>query len=165
MTKKVALISRYEFTVKESSNKGVVADYGLDENSKFDDSAKSAALIRRIFEGEGCCALYKEYCYAVMFDRGQHVIGYIKVSEGGTAATVIDQRIIIKACLDCNASAVILTHNHPSNNVRPGKSDLQETENLQKACKLLNISLVDHIIIGSDRYYSFADMEVKKFEK
>ena len=64
---------------------------------------------------------------------------------------------IVRQAVLTQAAGVIIAHNHPSGNVLPSQSDIKETEKLKKALKYLNISLVDHIIISDDRYYSFAD--------
>ena len=63
----------------------------------------------------------------------------------------------------CNDTAIILFHNHPSGNPLPSKADITETEKLKKACDLFEISLLDHIIIAEDSFYSFADETRKSF--
>lgn len=157
------LISRFEITVKENPNKGILDNYSLEPCDQFTSSKEMCKVIRDIYRSDECCVQYKEYCYVLFFDRALHIIGYMKVSEGGTTSTVIDCKVIIKACLDCGASGIVLTHNHPSNNPRPGVSDLSETESLSKACSFFEINLIDHIILGLDRYYSFGDESVSLF--
>ena len=58
--------------------------------------------------------------------------------------------------LKCNASAIILVHNHPSGNMKPSEADKRITSKLKSACELLEISLLDHLIIYKNDYYSFA---------
>lgn len=157
------LISRFEITVKENPNKGILDNYSLEPRNQFTSSKEMCRLIKNIYRSDECCIQYKEYCYVLFFDRALHIMGYMKISEGGTTSTIIDRRVIIKACLDCGASGIVLTHNHPSNNPRPGGSDLNETESLGKACSLFEINLIDHIILGIDRYYSFSDESVSLF--
>ena len=97
------------------------------------------------------------YSFALMLDRSNHINGYIKVSEGGLAQTIIEPKKVVKAALDANASGVILVHNHPSNNPCPSASDLRETDKLRKALNFFDIALVDHIILAEDEFFSFAE--------
>ena len=78
-------------------------------------------------------------------------------------STQIDHRRIIKEALMCNATAIILFHNHPSGNPAPSASDMNETNKLKKACDIFDISLLDHIILSDNSYYSFAEETQNKF--
>ena len=92
-----------------------------------------------------------------MLNRSNRVICDSKISQGGLAGTVIDTRIILKKSLDVLASSVICIHNHPSGNIQPSDADMKITEKLNKAFDSVEIKLLDHVIIASDRYFSFAD--------
>lgn len=100
---------------------------------------------------------YKEEFYILLLTRANKVRGYHKVSEGGSSGTLVDPKMIFSVALKSNSCAVILAHNHPSGNTRPSQSDLDLTQKLKEGGKLLEISVLDHIIITSDDYYSFAD--------
>ena len=82
------------------------------------------------------------------------------LSLGGTSATVVDPKLVVKKALDKGASAMIMVHNHPSGNPRPGQCDLTETERIKKAANTFDIALLDHIIICDDCFFSFADDRV-----
>lgn len=79
------------------------------------------------------------------------------LSQGGITGTVIDVRLIMKKALDSGAVSIILCHNHPSGNMRASDSDLKITQKIKQAAKVMDISLLDHLIIGQNRFYSFAD--------
>ena len=81
----------------------------------------------------------------------------MKVSTGTTTATVADPQSIFVAALKGNASAVILAHNHTSGNLTPSEPDVKLTKDMVAAGKFLHIPVLDHIIITSETYYSFAD--------
>lgn len=81
----------------------------------------------------------------------------ILISKGGQAGTVVDSKIVFKAALENNAANIILTHNHPSGNLRPSHEDISLTKKLVAAGKLLDIGVLDHVIITDDAFYSFAD--------
>ena len=78
-------------------------------------------------------------------------------------AKKIDHRRIIKEALLTNASAIILFHNHPSGTPAPSVADINETNKLRKACDIFDISLLDHIILTDESYYSFAEETQNKF--
>jgi len=99
---------------------------------------------------------YEEF-WVLMLDRANQVIRKINISEGGMAGTVADPKKIFKMALDFNASSIILAHNHPSNNLKPSQNDIDLTKKLRGAGKLLDVDVIDHLIIGNDSYYSFAD--------
>ena len=101
--------------------------------------------------------LQHEECWVVYMNRGNKIISKEKLSSGGVSATVIDIRMIIKKAVEKLASGIILIHNHPSGNPYPGEQDKRQTRLLRDAAALLDISLLDHIIIARNKYYSFAD--------
>ncbi len=78
------------------------------------------------------------------------------VSVGTLNASLAHPREILKASILSNAASIMLFHNHPTGKLEPSREDIELTDRLQKACKLMEIPLTDHIIIGTDdRYYSF----------
>lgn len=79
------------------------------------------------------------------------------LSYGGLSATIVDIRIILKNALLHLAPKIIIAHNHPSGNMQPSKADKDITEKLKQASNYLEIQFLDHLIIGQDSYYSFAD--------
>ena len=85
------------------------------------------------------------------------------ITVGTIMSAPIDHRRIVKEALNCNATAVILFHNHPSGNPKPSSADIKETEKLSKACELFDISVLDHIIVTDKAYYSFADESQGQF--
>jgi DNA repair protein RadC len=96
--------------------------------------------------------------FKVLFlNRAQQVIGLYHVSSGATTHTAVDTRGIFAGALKANACAVILSHNHPSGNLKPSQSDIDLTRKMKEAGRFLEVSVLDHIIITSEAYYSFAD--------
>ena len=81
----------------------------------------------------------------------------MKVSQGGLRGTVADVPIIFKEAINCLASAITVCHNHPSGNLKPSESDTKITQKIKESGALLDIQLLDHIIVGGDEYYSYAD--------
>ena len=90
-------------------------------------------------------------------NRANKVLGYSKISQGGLSGTVADPKVIFQVALKSNASSIILCHNHPSGNTKPSDNDIQLTKKLKKAGEFLELNVLDHLIITSDAYFSFAD--------
>ncbi len=101
--------------------------------------------------------LYYEQFFILLLDRANKVIRKINISQGGVSGTVADPKKIFKTALDYNTSSIILAHNHPSNNLKPSPADIQLTKKLSAAGKVLEIPVLDHLIVGSENYFSFAD--------
>jgi DNA repair protein RadC len=100
---------------------------------------------------------YRESFKVLLLNRMQKVLGVFNVSEGGISACIVDIKMVLQAALLGNASNIIISHNHPSGNMQPSKEDDYLTTRIQQACKLLDIGLLDHVIIGTDSFYSYAD--------
>ncbi len=98
-----------------------------------------------------------EHFMIILLNNANRLIKVVNISEGGIAATVTDVRKIFKIALDNNASAMVLGHNHPSGNPTPSNSDIMLTEKIVDAGKVLNIGVLDHIIVGKEKYFSFKD--------
>lgn len=101
--------------------------------------------------------LSHEECWVVYLNRANKVLMKEQLSIGGVCATVVDVKIVLKRALELLACSLILIHNHPSGNSKPGDNDKVQTKILKGAAELLDISLLDHIIIAGDSYFSFAD--------
>lgn len=93
----------------------------------------------------------------LLLNRANKVLGIYEVSSGGIAGTVADPKLIFSAALKGCASSIILSHNHPSGNLTPSQADIRLTEKLIAAGNFLDIAILDHIIMTSEGYISFAD--------
>jgi DNA repair protein RadC len=90
-------------------------------------------------------------------NRANKVIEKRFISRGGVSGTVADFKIIFKRGLELLASSIVLAHNHPSGNLTPSEEDRKLTKKFNEAVKLLDMSLLDHIIITDSGYFSFRD--------
>jgi DNA repair protein RadC len=99
---------------------------------------------------------YEEF-WIILLNKANKVIRTCNISEGGISGTVVDPKKIFKIALDHHASSIILGHNHPSGNLQPSEADQKITKKIRDAGNMLDVAVLDHIIIGDDRYYSFAD--------
>jgi len=101
--------------------------------------------------------LNHEEFWVLLLNRANNIIGKHQISKGGLAGTVVDSKVIFKLALDASASSIIMCHNHPSRNHKPRNADLSLTKRIVEAGKVLDISVLDHLIIAGELYYSFAD--------
>jgi DNA repair protein RadC len=99
---------------------------------------------------------YEEF-WMLYLNRSNSVVKKVKISMGGTDMTVIDLKFIAKSAIECLASSAVAVHNHPSGNTNPSKEDISLTEKIKNALSFFEISLLDHIIIADDKYFSFND--------
>ena len=99
----------------------------------------------------------KEEFWAVYLNQSNRIIRRERLSVGGIAGTYVDIRLIMKEAILCNATGMIISHNHPSGNENPSPEDNRITEQIKKAADSLNIRLTDHIIITSNTYYSYVE--------
>jgi len=92
-----------------------------------------------------------------MLNAKNRILGFVEISVGSLNATVVHPRDAYRAAVIQGANAVIVAHNHPSGDPTPGREDRECTQRLAQAGKILGIALLDHIVVGEDGYYSFAD--------
>lgn len=101
--------------------------------------------------------LSHEECHVLLLDVKNQFVGHHVVSRGGIAESTVDIRLILRQALLTGAPNLILAHNHPSGNPMPSRQDNELTKRLITACQAVSLRLLDHIIIGDNTYYSFAD--------
>lgn len=100
---------------------------------------------------------YREYFVILCLNRNNGVLGYCMISMGGMTGTVVDVRLIMQAALKANACSLVLAHNHPSGNLVPSEADKVITRKVKEAGKVLDITVLDHLIVTDETYFSFAD--------
>lgn len=105
----------------------------------------------------------RECFVAVLLNAKNRVIGLHEVSVGIADSAPVHPREVFTAAVVLSATAIVIAHNHPSGDVQPSDADRQVTLRLKQAGELLGIQVLDHVIVGTDRYYSFADGIVHAF--
>ena len=94
----------------------------------------------------------------ICLNNNNKVLGYYKISAGGTTGTVCDPKVVFTIALNCvGTTAIILSHNHPSGRLEPSIADRHITAKIKAGGLLLDINLLDHIIYTDEGFYSFAD--------
>jgi len=132
----------------------LVCESGGDEPEKsaFRTSADVARALRPLFEGTD-----REMFAVVFLDAKHRPIGVNVVSIGSLTATVVHPREVFKPAIAGNSAAIILAHGHPSGCAEPSSEDREITKRLRDAGEILGIRVLDHVILGEDKHYSFVD--------
>lgn len=143
--KAVTLAAAFELGRRAASEKA-------DDGCQLSSPARVFSLMLPVMKN-----LDHEECWALLLNKANRLICREKMSSGGMESTVIDCKAVIRKAIEKKASGVILVHNHPSGNALPSQADINQTRVLTKSLKTCELSLLDHVIIGRDGYYSFAD--------
>jgi DNA repair protein RadC len=104
----------------------------------------------------GTLELQEEF-KVILLNRANEALGIYSLSKGGIAGTVVDVRLLFAVALKCNASGVIISHNHPSGNTNPSDADIALTKKVKRCSDFLDITLIDHLIITKNAFYSFSN--------
>lgn len=98
---------------------------------------------------------YLESFIVMFLDSANVPIAFFKASQGGLTGCLVDVRSVLTMALKCGAVQIILSHNHPSGRLKPSQADKNLTKKINNACDILDISLLDHLIISREDYFSF----------
>ena len=124
----------------------------LDPPVVIRDSTGAASLLRPLFHG-----LDREQFLVACLDAKHAIIGVNVVSIGSLSFSIVHPREVFKPAILLNSAAIICAHNHPSGHPEPSSEDRVLTARLRQAGDLIGITILDHIILGDDRTFSFAD--------
>ena len=101
--------------------------------------------------------LEEEEAWVLLMNNNYKLLKAVKLSHGGLTETSVDIRVAIKAACMNNATVMALSHNHPSGSIRPSRQDDQLTERFRKACDMMRIFFLDHVIVTDGKYYSYRE--------
>ena len=133
----------------------IVKDYHPEVGTaKIRKSANIAEYIRPFFGPE---IEVFEQIFLITLNQGNNIVSVTKISQGGISGTVVDIRLVAKYALEGLATSIILAHNHPSGSLKASSQDINLTKKVQAGMKLLDITLLDHLIVTREGYCSFAD--------
>ena len=140
-------------TIKAALQMGVLLEQeSFDAIPVIRNSKDLGAYLKKKLQFEN-----REVFLAVYLNRTNRVLGMHTISTGGIEATIADVRIILKKAIEEQASSIVLSHNHPSGNLRPSQQDRELTRKIREAARLIDVKVLDHIIVSDQGYYSFAD--------
>ncbi len=98
-----------------------------------------------------------ESFYVLLLNNANETLGYVKLSQGGITGTVLDIRLLLKYVIESLATAIVITHNHPSGKLIASEMDLKLTKKINSALKLIDVTLLDHVILTKNGYLSMRE--------
>lgn len=98
-----------------------------------------------------------EQAHVLLMNQNFRLIKHVRISEGGITETAVDIRIIMREAVMCGATIVAFAHNHPSGNTSPSKADDHLTQQIAKACEVMRLFFMDHVIVTEGAFYSYHD--------
>ena len=101
--------------------------------------------------------LRTEEFWAIFLNQKNQIVYKTQISKGGISGTLVDVRVLFRIALEHFATSIIVAHNHPSGSLKPSLEDIQITKNIKNAGEILNVTLLDHLIIGDNSFFSFAE--------
>ncbi len=122
--------------------------------AKIHSSKDAADYIRQFYFDD--IEIYESF-FILLLNRANNTIGYAKISQGGTVGTVVDIKIICHYAINTLGCSVVLSHNHPSGSLKPSRADLEITKKTAEALKLFDVKVLDHVVLATEGYFSFAD--------
>lgn len=130
----------------------------LAPHGKINSSMDVYQFLRQVWDQD--LMEYQEQFCLITLSRSNYISGFQFISTGGTAATVVDAKMIFQTALLNNATSIIVAHNHPSGSLQPSEPDKKITQRLTQIGRLLEVPVLDHMIITKDSYMSFADQGI-----
>ena len=125
------------------------------ERPQIKTSKEAADLLKHMWDENKIDFI--EQFKVLLVNKNNKVLGIVDISSGGVTSTVVDPKLVFIAALKANACSILISHNHPSGSLKPSQADEQMTQKIKEAAKFLDITLLDHIIVTSEGYLSFAD--------
>ena len=123
-----------------------------EERLRLDSSQGIYQLMRPTLQD-----LDAEEAWLLLLNQQCKLIKKMRLSHGGLTQTMVDVRILVREALLANATLIVLCHNHPSGSLHPSREDDHLTERVKKACDLMSLHFIDHLIITDGAYYSYRD--------
>lgn len=136
-----------EIQVSYSSN--------MTKNEKITDSEKAYSILLNSWSLD-LIGLQEEF-KVLLLNRANEIIGLFSMSKGGLTGTVVDVKLLFAVAIKCNASGIIIAHNHPSGNLKASEQDKKITKQIKEGAKIFDIQFLDHLIITKTGYLSFTN--------
>lgn len=133
-----------------------VSEYNREMECEASEAITCARQAARMMHAD-MSPVTREEVWVLMLTKANTPILRKRLFIGGLDTAVIDQRLILKEALLCGAAGFILLHTHPSGKAEPSTEDIRMTERLRDACRVMDLTLVDHIVMAERRWYSFAE--------
>lgn len=147
-------VTKYDMLLNEEQHPYLVKEES--RNCPDVDKMISPQKIKKVMDDVfNASYLAEEHVWIVAMNVKCRPLGVFEISHGNVSASIVGTREIFMRLMLCGASQFVMVHNHPTGDVSPSKCDMDTTKEVVEAGKLMKIELCDHIIVGTDGYYSF----------
>ena len=133
-------------------------NYNINKRPQIRSDKDSYRIFRKVWDMD--TIEHKESFKMLLLNRANRVLGICSIAEGGINGIIMDVKIIMQYALNANATSIILCHNHPSGSLDSSINDKNVTRKIHKACELLGIKLLDHLVITKSNYKSIINTEL-----
>lgn len=124
------------------------------KEEKFDNPQKIYRMLCDVFEHD---KQSEEFLYLLCFNTKMKLLGVFEVSHGAACTTICNNREIFQKALLCNATCIVLAHNHPSGDVTPSEMDVITYKKMKQASEIMGVALKDNLVVGNNGWYSFTE--------
>lgn len=124
----------------------------IPEKIKITDSKATFSVLHPFLSD-----LQTEEFWAIFLNQNNKILHKTRLTSGGINQSIVDVRVLFKLALEHFSTGLIIAHNHPSGSLKPSQEDIKITKTIKDASNILQITLLDHIIIAQNSYFSFAD--------
>ncbi len=135
----------------------IVVSYSSGDSNKIKITSSQKAFESFLSSWNFNTIELQEEFKVMVLNRNNEVLGICPLSRGGVSGTIVDAKLVFSIALKCNASSIIVAHNHPSGNLKPSDADIKLTKKLKQAAAYLDIQFLDHVIVTKNGYTSFSD--------
>jgi DNA repair protein RadC len=127
------------------------------ERFRVENAADTAKILEVAYKD---CMQHHEEVHVLYLNKSHRVLGILNVAKGGIDGALVDIKIILQTALKVSASAIIISHNHPSGSMFPSNDDKDLTNKIKSGCEAVGLKLLDHVIMTEDTYCSFAEENI-----
>ena len=133
----------------------IKVSYSAGKKGKQVTSSRDAYEVLKPIFNDGMEHREKSVC--LYLNRANEVLGYFTLGIGGVAGVIMDLKIAFQVGLKCNASGMIIAHNHPSGNLSPSHNDKKVSRKFKEAGEIIDLAVLDSLILTTQGYYSLSD--------
>lgn len=150
-------ITEYKTLLNADRQCEIVKEKSVNYKTNVDTLTSPAAIYRLLCDVFQHDKQSEECVYLLCFSIKCKLLGVFEMSRGTVNTSMCSPREIFQKALLCNASRIVLAHNHPSGDVTPSVQDMKTCEVVKSASTIMGVELLDNIIVGDDTYYSFRE--------
>lgn len=155
----MARVTKYRTLLDENGHCKLVKERAVNyqREGTFDNPQKIYRMLCDVFQHD---RQSEEFLYLLCFNAKMKLLGVFEVSHGAACTTICSNREIFQKALLCNATCIVLAHNHPSGDVTPSETDVVTHGRVKQASEIMGVPLKDNLIVGDNCWFSFTESRI-----